>query len=102
MYIILSGPIASLPIPLPTYTKDGYMEWLTSLSSSEQMAVITTYQLHAATYDTSVPHDYLDLSLKAMQQLKVSGRSNVMNGLAKGLGISRDDKSDSEEVRQAS
>ena len=42
-----------------------------------------------------VPPDFLELSLKAMAHLQKSGRSNILFGLAKGLGIQRDDGSDS-------
>ena len=42
-----------------------------------------------------MPPTFLELSLKAMTQLQKSGRSNVMFGLAKGLGVQRVDGSDS-------
>ena len=44
---------------------------------------------------TSVPDDYLELSVSAMNQTRSSGRSNVLYSLAKGLGSERPDGSDS-------
>ena len=42
-----------------------------------------------------VETDFLPLSLKAMRQLECSGRSNILYGLAGGLGVTRADGSDS-------
>ena len=42
-----------------------------------------------------VPTDFLPMSLNAMKQLESRGRSNVVYGLAHGLGNKRADGSDS-------
>lgn len=42
-----------------------------------------------------VPSTFLELSLKAMAQLKKSRRSNILFALANGLGTVRDDLTDS-------
>ena len=42
-----------------------------------------------------VPSDFLHMSLQAMKQLQASGRSNILYGLAVGLGTKRKDGSDS-------
>ena len=57
----------------------------TSIAESEQL---------------SVPSDFLHMSLQAMKQLQSSGRSNMLYGLAVGLGTKREDGSDSCIVRQ--
>ena len=43
----------------------------------------------------SIPDDFLALTLRAMAHLKQTGRSNVVYGLVKGLGLMRADGSDS-------
>lgn len=45
--------------------------------------------------DLTVPEDYLHLSLEAMKRLKDSNHINVLYELAKGLGTTRPDGSDS-------
>lgn len=55
-------------------------ELFTSIAESEQLAV---------------PSDFLHLSLQAMKHLQSSGRSNMLYGLAIGLGTKRKDGSDS-------
>ena len=43
----------------------------------------------------SVPDDFIKLSLRAMERLKLLGRENTVYGLVRGLGIMREDGSDS-------
>lgn len=45
--------------------------------------------------DIHVPEDYLIYSAQAMNQLSISGRSNVLYKLSKGIGTMRPDNSDS-------
>ena len=45
--------------------------------------------------DIHVPEDYLIYTAQAMNQLSVSGRSNVLYKLSKGIGTMRPDNSDS-------
>ena len=47
------------------------------------------------TSSVSVPDDFVKLSLAAMERLKQCGRHNIVYGLVHGLGIMREDKSDS-------
>ena len=49
----------------------------------------------AKSQNVHVPEDFILLALKAMKQLKSSGRSNFVYGLCKGLGEQRKDGSDS-------
>ena len=42
-----------------------------------------------------IPGDFLQLSLQAMVQLRNSGRTNFLYGLARGLSIQRPDEMDS-------
>ena len=79
-------------------TEDKCVDWFRQLSSLDQTNLITSlYQNHVSMYHSElrVPPNFLELSLKAMTQLQKSGRSNILFGLAKGLGIQRDDASDS-------
>ena len=55
-------------------------EMFTNLAESEQLLV---------------PNDFLQLSMRAMKQLQSSGRSNLLYGLALGVGTKRKDDSDS-------
>ena len=48
-----------------------------------------------SSYDITVPPDFLLLSSQAMRHLQSCERSNVVYGLAKGLGEIRQDHSDS-------
>ena len=74
------------------------IDWFHQLSPLDQMELITSlYQHHVSMHHSGlhVPPNFLELSLKAMSQLKKSGRSNILFGLAKGLGLQRDDGSGS-------
>ena len=51
--------------------------------------------LMLSSYDVTVPPDFLLLSAQAMRHLQSCERSNVVYGLAKGLGEIRQDHSDS-------
>ena len=51
--------------------------------------------LAASAYGVTLPADYLELSLQGMSHLQKCGRPNVLYGFAKGLGILRQDQSDS-------
>ena len=42
-----------------------------------------------------IPDDFVKLCLRSMEHLKQVGRYNVVYGLIQGLGIMREDKSDS-------
>lgn len=79
-------------------SKTSCMEWFQQLSAKDQIEFITSlYQYYASVCypGLPVPSTFLELSLKAMAQLQKSGRSNIMFGLANGLGVLRGDCSDS-------
>lgn len=79
-------------------SKRSCLDWFRQLSHPDQTELITSlYHHHVSMHHSGlhVPPDFLELSLKAMAHLQKSGRSNILFGLAKGLGIQRDDGSDS-------
>ena len=47
-----------------------------------------------AKFGVEVPNDFIELAVKAMIHLKENHRSNVLYNLVKGLGVMRQDKSD--------
>lgn len=53
------------------------------------------FSLYLSSRDISVPEDFLTLLADGMVQLKKAGRSNMLYSLAKGLGTTRQDGSDS-------
>lgn len=61
----------------------------------DQQYVSQAFSLHCIEAGVSVPDDFLELSLSAMNQTQLSGRSNVVYSLVKGLGTQRPDGSDS-------
>ena len=73
------------------------LERIAQLSDDAQLELISdVFSSHASRcYGLSVPTDFLKLSLCGMQCLKDAGILNVTYSLAKGLGISRPDGSDS-------
>ena len=73
---------------------------LLTLPESERLPALTKLlQVVLARSSTDVPvtipDDFLTLTLRAMTHLKQTGRSNVLYGLAKGLGQMRTDGTDS-------
>jgi hypothetical protein len=73
-------------------SKTSCMEWFQQLSSQEQMEFIASlYQYYASVCypGLRVAYTFLEVSLKAMAQLQKSGRSNILFGLANGLGTQR-------------
>ena len=59
------------------------MEWTTHLRSLNPLHNVV-----------EVPNDFIELAVKAMIHLKENHRSNVLYNLVKGLGVMRQDKSD--------
>ena len=53
------------------------------------------FSIVAERQQVHVPTDFLPLSLSAMKQLESGGRSNILYGLAQGVGTTRADGSDS-------
>lgn len=80
-----------------------YVDTLQSLSSQlrrmdaeQQLSFLSdVFTSIAESEQLSIPSDFLHMSLQAMKQLQSSGRSNMLYGLAVGLGTKREDGSDS-------
>lgn len=85
--------------PFPTeITGEKIKEWLKQVPSHAQIELVSNmYNTYASTSypGLSVPSDFLGLSLRAMSQLQDSSKSNILHGLARGVGTLREDGSDS-------
>ena len=69
---------------------------LKSMDAKQQLSFITeVFTSIAESEQLTVSSDFLHMSLQAMKQLQSSGRSNMLYGLAVGLGTKRKDGSDS-------
>ena len=68
-----------------------------SLPTGNSSDLVTLSKLFAELVgsDIHVPEDYLIYTAQAMNQLSISGRSNVLYKLSKGIGTMRPDNSDS-------
>lgn len=68
-----------------------------TLTASDQLGLlIELLSKHFETYyQVTLPDDFLQLSLKSMQQLQSFGKVNVLHELAKGLGTLRPHSSES-------
>ena len=66
-------------------------------SGADQITVLSRQfaDLVQKNHSITLPHNFLELSVKAMTHLQQCGRTNILYGLAKGLGTLRPDKSDS-------
>ena len=66
-------------------------------SDADQITVLLRQfaDLVQKNHSITLPHNFLELSVKAMTHLQQCGRTNILYGLAKGLGTLRPDKSDS-------
>ena len=72
-------------------------EWLKNLEEHKKLEEISKlFQSYVlVNYSVTVPSDFLELSARAMAQLKLHNRSNVLYKLAKSMGTLRRDRSDS-------
>ena len=69
---------------------------LKNMDTKQQLSFISeVFSSIAESEQLSVPGDFLHMSLQGMKQLQCSGRSNMLYGLARGLGTKRKDNSDS-------
>lgn len=68
-----------------------------SLPTDNSSELVTLSKLFSelVSEDINVPEDYLIYTAQAMNQLSISGRSNVLYKLSKGIGTMRPDNSDS-------
>lgn len=68
-----------------------------SLPTGSSLDLVTLSKLFSELVgsDIHIPEDYLIYTAQAMHQLSVSGRSNVLYKLSKGIGTMRPDNSDS-------
>lgn len=89
--------VQASPIFLPGVSKEKFIEHFQQLPFPEQLETIgCLYNLYASKhFGLSIPSDFLQLSLKAMNRLKDKQKSNILYGLARGLGELRVDGSDS-------
>ncbi len=93
------------PVPLSDSFKSVDVDKLVTKASEalygadpkDQLCFISKlFEIHAAAlYGVVVPSDFLELSLKAMKELRAVGRSNVLYGLAKVIGTKRPDSDES-------
>ena len=77
---------------------DSMLSLMMALPEEEKYVVVNRMvQVLAARVNpaASVPDDFIKLSLRAMERLKLLGRENTIYGLVRGLGIMREDGSDS-------
>ena len=77
---------------------DSMLSLMMALPEEEKYIVVNRMvQVLAARVNpaASVPDDFIKLSLRAMERLKLLGRENTVYGLVRGLGIMREDGSDS-------
>ena len=72
-------------------------EMVLGLLVSEQLDLMSKlFSSHACEHhDISIPKDFLKLVLDGLKHLRTCSRSNVIYGLARGIGSMRDDGSDS-------
>lgn len=76
-------------------TTDEIMHRLSCLDEDVLISFIgDVLSKHAEKKQLFIPPDYISLSLSAMKQLECCGRSNLLYGLAFGLGTERADGSD--------
>lgn len=79
-------------------TFDNMVSLMTALPEEQQYFVVNKMvQVLAARSNPAacIADDFVKLSLRAMERLKQSGRENTVYGLVRGLGIMREDGSDS-------
>lgn len=77
---------------------DRYQELLDQVPSNHQLELLSTLYNNYASKEysnLSVPSDFLDLSLKAMSRLASNKKNNILFGLARGFGTTREDGLDS-------
>ena len=74
--------------PKSVQITDTLLETFKSYSCEEQMKFLSQcVSYHCRAYhQMDVPDDFLQLSLSAMENLQANGKTNVLYGLAKGLG----------------
>ena len=92
-----SSPISLTPMHISTEdTLVPLKEEFSKLDTEEQIQFLgELFQVVANSHNITVPADFISLSLRAMRQLRSSGRSNFLYGLSRGLGEQRVDGSDS-------
>ncbi len=92
-----SSPICFTPVHVfAEDTMKPFKEEFLLLCAEEQVQLIgELFQRVVESEGVIVPTDFIALSLRAMKQLKCSGRSNFLYGLSQGLGEQRTDGSDS-------
>ncbi len=92
-----SSPICLTPVRVFTEdTMRPFKKAFLDLCTEEQVQLIgELFQKVVESEGVTVPTDFIVLSLRAMKQLKCSGRSNFLYGLSQGLGEQRTDGSDS-------
>ena len=64
-------------------------------NSSDELVALSKMFSDLMSKEVSIPDDYLIYTAQAMNQLSISGRSNVLYKLSKGIGTMRPDDSDS-------
>lgn len=74
--------------PKSVQITDTLLETFKSYSCEDQMTFLSQcVSYHCRAYhQMDVPDDFLQLSLSAMENLQANGKTNVLYGLAKGLG----------------
>ena len=64
--------------------------------SQQLQAISDLFREYCSTHSSVViPNDFLKMTVSAMEQLKYSGRSNVVYRLSMALGTKREDQTDS-------
>ena len=88
--ISLSDEVSVTPVFQPSQLSSDF-------SPNQQLTYISQlFKSYCSLYSgISLPDDFLQLSVSAMEHLKSCSRSNILYGLAKTVGTMRPDQSDS-------
>lgn len=92
-----SQPSSSASIPIESLdTLELVSHKISCIYPDQQLKFIEElFARYCSSLSLSLPPDFLSYSVKAMQQLQASNRSNFLFGLAKGLGTQRSHGTDS-------